>query len=409
VHCTDYKSQKKKLRARQNQAKMGSKNKHTCETVEEEVVEGDASGSEKGAAQQPLKRRKDKYRKDKPWDTDDIDHWKIDKFEEKDNTGGTFAEESSFATLFPQYREQYLKEVWPDVKKALTPFGIRAELDLVEGSMTVKTTRKTFDPYIIIKARDMIKLLARSVPLAQAVKILQDEMFCDIMKIKGYVRNKERFVKRRQRLVGPNGSTLKAIELLTNCYILVQGMTVCIMGTHKGLKQVRRVVEDCMKNTHPLYHIKEMMIKDELMKNEDLKNENWDRFLPHFKKQNVKRKSKITKKAKNRPLFPALPMPRREDKLMESGEYFLSKEQRDQKKMFAKKEEQKVKSAERKKARDAEFDPKNAPKKDKKDKSVTKKSKTEDVEDLSAKLKKKAEKSEKKKKKDKVAAAAGLH
>ena len=94
---------------------------------------------------------------------------------------------------------------------------------------------------------------------------------------------------------------------------------------------------------------------------------------------------------------------------MESGEFFLSKEQRDQKKMFAKKEEQKVKSAERKRARDAEFDPKHAPKKDNKHKSVTKKSKSEGVEDLSAKLKKKAEKSEKKKKKDKVTAVAGLH
>eukprot|EP00049_Salpingoeca_infusionum_P022811 m.8910 g.8910 ORF g.8910 m.8910 type:complete len:313 (-) comp5408_c0_seq2:174-1112(-) len=286
-----------------------------------------AEASAAAPAEKPVSRHK-KYRKEKPWDHDGIDHWKLEPYTEQDAKGNTLIEESSFVTLFPKYREQYLREWWPFVTKELKKHFIDCELDLVEGSMSVRTTRKTWDPYIIVKARDLIKLLARSVPYQQAIKILEDDMASEVIKIRGYVRNKERFVKRRQRLIGPNGATLKAIELLTDCYILVQGNTVSVMGPFKGLKQVRRVVEDCMKNIHPVYNIKAMMIKRELAAKEELREESWDRFLPKFKKSNAKPKKKPIEKKKEYTPFPPEQTPRKEDLQIESGEFFLAKKKK---------------------------------------------------------------------------------
>lgn len=333
-------------------------------------------------------RRKGKHDKEKPWDEDpNIDRWTVEKFDPSWNEGGLL-EVSSFSTLFPQYREKYLQDAWPIVKGALKEFGVSCELNLVEGSMTVSTTRKTRDPYIILKARDLIKLLSRSVPAPQAIKVLNDEMNCDIIKIGSIIRNKERFVKRRERLLGPNLSTLKAIEILTGCYILVQGNTVAAMGSFKGLKQVRRVVEDCIKNIkHPVYHIKELLIKRELAKNPALANESWDRFLPNFKKKNVKQKKPNTKEKKQYTPFPPPQQPSKIDLELESGEYFMSDKKKSAKKWQDKLDKQSEKSEEKKRKREAAFVP---PKENTQSTKTT--NDNNEIADITKSLKKKAKK-----------------
>lgn len=253
--------------------------------------------------------------------------------------GACCVDETTFATLFPSYLESYIKSIWPAVEEVLAQHQLAGKLDLLEGSMTVATTRRTWDPYIIIKARDFIKLLARNVPLAQAQKIFQTEVTCDIINIAMKGASTRQFVKRRDRLIGPKAQTLKALEILTGCYVLVQGKTVAAMGPIKGTQMVRKLVEDCMNNIHPIYGLKQLLIKRELGKREDMKHEDWSRFIPVYKKtlpnkekqkavrKIKKERAKVAKKkseGKERSVFPPAPPKRLEDIAMESGKAFLA-------------------------------------------------------------------------------------
>lgn len=112
-------------------------------------------------------------------------------------------------------------------------------------------------------------------------------------------------------------------------------------GTHsEAYLQVRRVVEECIKNVHPIYHIKTLMIKRELAKDPNLATENWERFLPKFQKKNVKRKKPVIVKKPEYTPFPPPQQPSKVDLQLESGEYFLSQSQKNARKAADQQEQQ---------------------------------------------------------------------
>ena len=178
------------------------------------------------------------------------------------------------------------------------------------------------------------------------------------------------------------------------------------MGPFKGLKEIRRIIDDCMANIHPIYHIKELMIKRELAKDPTLATESWDRFLPNFKKRTLSKRRvpfKVTDKSKKvYTPFPPAPEKSKVDLQIESGEYFLSKEAKERAQKEEVMERQRVKREEKMKEREKAFVPpeevdaaekKEKAKKEKKDKKKRKRdSEAADVDDS-------AERKEKKKKK----------
>lgn len=97
------------------------------------------------------------------------------------------------------------------------------------------------------------------------------------------------------------------------------------------------------------------------MKDPELKNENWERFLPHFKKRTLsKRKKPLKITDKSRKPYTPFPPPQEKSKIdlqIESGEYFLGRQAMDRAAKERREEQQREKQAEKKMARQKEFVP----------------------------------------------------
>lgn len=217
-------------------------------------------------------------------------------FTEKDFSK-PFAEENKLKVLFPGYREKYIEQTSSYIKMALERKKLACEIDLKEKFIEVSTTKKTRDPFIFIKGCEFVRLVCKCVEVEVAMKVLGENYCGELIDIRKMVKSEKVFEKRRDRLIGKDSVTLNALKLLTDCYILVAGKVVAVVGTYDGLSVAKQVITGCMNNIHPVYEIKKMIIKKKLSEDPSKKDEDWSKYMPEMKKTHQK-KSKMKVKAK---------------------------------------------------------------------------------------------------------------
>ena len=101
-----------------------------------------------------------------------------------------------------------------------------------------------FDPVKALKLPDVIKAISRGMAPSNAIQLLQDEWFFEIVDLRNHVGKRSNQQRRiRSRLIGSGGKIRKLIEDLTGSQITIYNSTVVIVGEGDGLSLARKAVE----------------------------------------------------------------------------------------------------------------------------------------------------------------------
>lgn len=198
-----------------------------------------------------------------------------------------FLEVSSFEVIFPKHRIEYFKSIEKYAVKACELKKVLLEIDYEGYGLKVFTTQLT-------KAYELIQLLGRSFLLEHDLKVLEDGFTSEIIPVHMLFDSQNIFERRRFRIANPK--ILKSLELITKCNILISNKTACIVGSYKGVYQAKKVIIACFENTHPVFELKRLIIKNKLM--DENKEGDWDRLLPKIKKTHSRSKKSVIRTKK---------------------------------------------------------------------------------------------------------------
>lgn len=117
----------------------------------------------------------------------------------------------------------------------------RIGVDSRTGEVTIDESHAT-DPVMALKARDIVRAIARGFSEERAFRLLGDDAYLEILDIKDFAHSKNRIAQIKARLIGSRGKTRRLIEELTGVDVSVSGHTVSLIGDSFEMAIAREAV-----------------------------------------------------------------------------------------------------------------------------------------------------------------------
>jgi len=137
-----------------------------------------------------------------------------------------------------------------EVKKTLVErTGIDFGVDSETGDVMLDTSNAK-EPLLVMKVEEVIKAIGRGFAPEKAYRLLDDEIYLQVLDIHDYVGKSQKHIRRvKARIIGKNGKTRKIIEDMTGAVLSIYGGTVAIIGDLNGLEVSRTAVDMILKGS----------------------------------------------------------------------------------------------------------------------------------------------------------------
>ncbi|MCJ7562137.1 MAG: KH domain-containing protein [Thermoplasmata archaeon] len=118
--------------------------------------------------------------------------------------------------------------------------GVKISVDSEEGDVQMDHSHAE-DPAMALAVQDVVVAVGRGFSAEKALKLLNVDIYLEVLDIRDYVGKKATHVIRmRARVIGSHGKTRQIFEELTGIDLSVQGNTVAIIGDLLQIDIARR-------------------------------------------------------------------------------------------------------------------------------------------------------------------------